>query len=422
MTSELQREIEKYLSKKNPYFSKFSTELQSYLEITYPGLPTIRARWYMLQNNLSEFPKCEFNTCNEFCTWNEREKRFNYGCCSDHNKRITSLKNFGTEHPNQSKKQQAKVKKSMQEKYGVDYVTQTNKHKESVKKTVKKKYGVDTILKSKEIRKKIKQTNLERYGVEEILSNEQIREKIRLTMIDRYGVEHSLSSPQIRAKVNKTNLEKYGSIFPMRNEDLLEKRQQGIIEKYDAYSPIAKKEDPEKYFHLDKAMEAENNGETYYFIFDNEKEERPKQIEWTINRKIERKLRSYVFQPISHFARDEFIFENSLYTNDSEIRQNYGVYYEGELVAIFSGYEKVEYYEITRFVVKIGVEFKTNIITNFIKYINKTKPIIISFDRRFTPFNQPFLKDAGFEFVGGTEPRRHSEKIWDCGKLVYKKG
>lgn len=247
MSPELDREIEKYLSKKNPYFNNFSKELQQYLEITYPNLPTIRSRWYMIQQNIKEIPTCQYKDCKQQCLWNEREKKFNSGCCIDHTKRITSLKNYGTEHPNQSKKQQEKVKKSMQNKYGVDYITQTAIHKDNVKSTVKRKYGVDTILKAKEIRKKIKATNLDRYGSEEILLNATIREKIRLTMLKKYGVEHSLASVKIRNKVNKTNLEKYGSIFPMRNNELQQKRLETMMDTYGAYSHLSDLENLKKF-------------------------------------------------------------------------------------------------------------------------------------------------------------------------------
>lgn len=242
MTKEILGEIEKYLSRKNVYFSNFSIELQAFLELNFPQAPTIRARWYMLKNNMSDLPLCSFPKCKNKVKWNERNKCFDEGCCTDHNKRITSFKNFGTEHPNQSKKQKLKVKKSMQEKYGVDYITQTNKHKDSVKETVREKYGVDNILQVQEIREKIKQTNLERYGYEECIASPEIREKSKQTNLKKFGVEESLASPTVREKVNKTNLERYGSIFPMRNEELLERRRRTIIEKYDAYSPFADEE------------------------------------------------------------------------------------------------------------------------------------------------------------------------------------
>lgn len=239
MNQSIQKEIEKYFFKKNVYFHKFSDELIHYLFEKYPCVSTLKAKWYMLKNNLQHIPICAYTDCDMAVKWNEKNNKFDHGCCIDHNKRITSLKNHGTEHPNQSKKQQRKVKKSIQEKYGVDYITQTTKHRDSVKNTVKEKYGVDNVLQSAVIRHKIKKTNIERYGVENPTSNSEIREKVKQTNMKRYGVSESLASPKVRSKGNKTNIERYGSAFPMRNEVLLSRRRQTIIEKYDAYSPFA---------------------------------------------------------------------------------------------------------------------------------------------------------------------------------------
>ncbi len=421
MMDKIQGEIEKYLSKKNIYFHNFSDELQTHLKSLYPDLPTIKSQWYMLKNGVSEIPKCELPNCNNSAKWNERNNQFDAGCCSDHNKRITSLKNFGTEHPNQSKKQQRKVKKSIREKYGVDYITQTALHKDSVRESVVEKYGVESVLQSPEVREKIKQTNLERYGVENPTENPEIRAKVQQTNLKRYGVKESLSSPEIRAKGNKTNLEKYGSIYPMRNEELLEKRRQYIIETYDAYSPNPQREaDTEKYFHLNLRIEAENRGETYYYFFDDELETKQEQVAWVKNPKAERVVDVDAIDCIDNSARDVFIHKNSLYSQDSVVRQNFGLFAGNELVCIFSGYEKDEYFEITRFVTKIGIGFSQNIFVLILNHLKRNKPTIISFDRRFTPLNQPTLHDAGFEFIGGTEPKQNDVGFWDCGKLVYK--
>lgn len=242
MNDFIRREVEKYLSKKNVYFHKFSKELCDYLNDKFQNLPSIKSRWYMLKHNLTEIPVCQLPRCCSYAKWNERTNQFDAGCCTDHIKRITSINNFGTEHPNQSKKQQQKVKNSIREKYGVDFITQTDKHKQSVQKTVLSVYGVDSVLRSPEVREKIKKTNIDRYGCEYPSENKEIRNKIQSTNLIRYGVKESLSSVDIREKGNKTNLEKYGTIFPMRNIDVLDRRKKFIIEKYDSYSPFTDKE------------------------------------------------------------------------------------------------------------------------------------------------------------------------------------
>lgn len=423
MTQSLQREIDNYLSKKNPYYSNFSEELKKHLNTLYPELP-IRGQWYLLKNNINELPQCEYPNCENPVKWNERKNQLDRGCCKTHNQKITFIDKFGTEHPNQNKQHFNKIQQKIKDQTGYSF-GENPEIVEKRRKTNIKKYGVEEIGKAQSIRDKIKQTNLERYGVAETMSVPEIRAKAKKTMIDRYGVETSLSNPEIRAKGNKTNLKKYGSIFPMKNEELLEKRRNTIIEKYDAYSPIAKKEDEEKYYQLDKVMLSENNNERYFYFFDDEIKTKQQQIEWLRNENVIKNVYAITFETIDYQIRNKFINENSLYSNDSDIRQNFGIFSGDELVGVISGYEKSEFYEITRFVTKMGYDFDVNIIEEFIKYINITKQIIISFDRRFTSINQPKLEEIGFEFVGGTEPKLHKTEgfkdAWDCGKLVFKK-
>ena len=413
-------EIEKYLSKKTVYFKKFSIELQRYLELSYPRLPTTKARWYMLKHKLTEIPRCRYPTCDDKCDWNESRGIFSAGCCVDHKKRITSLRNYGTEHPNQSKKQQKKVKNSMNVKYGVDYITQTKSHRDSVKDTVKARYGVDSILQATEIREKISKTNIKRYGVKYPMSNSLIKAKSKETNLKRLGVEETLSSPKIRAKINKTNMERYGTIFPMRNREMLERRQRHIIDKYDSYSPLIRRENKQQNYLLDKTIAAENQGTTYFSFFDDEIENKQPQIQWITTPIITHVITDVIFRVINYNSRDDFIMNNSLYNKDSEMRQSYGVYSNEELVGIFSGCDRGTHYEITRYVTRIGYGFSFNLMGSFISHINKSSSIVIMMDRRFTPLHQPMLYDVGFEFVGGTEPKQ-LKYGWDCGKLVYKK-
>lgn len=247
MTPILQQEINKYLKNKTVYYNNFSSELVEYLNSCYPTLPTIKSQWYMLKMGITQLPQCQYNDCKNQARWNERKQLFDKGCCKTHSQKITFINNFGVEHPNQNKKQQDKVKKSIQKKYGVDYITQTPQHKHSVKSTNREKYGVDSVLKLKEIRKKIQSTNLEKYGVKEVLANKEIRKKAQDTIKYRYGVDSILSSSTVRSKVNKTNLERYGSIFPMRNNELQQKRLNTVLEIYGGYSHLSDPENLKKF-------------------------------------------------------------------------------------------------------------------------------------------------------------------------------
>lgn len=242
MNETVKNEINYYLSRKNIYYNNFSAEFVSYLDEQFPTLTSIKAKWYMVKNHLTTVPLCKYKGCKEPATWNDSKCIFLDGCCPDHNKRLTSLKNYGTEWPNQNKKQVEKLKKSVLDKYGVKSTLLIPESKEKTKETNLTRYGTEEAGASEIVRARSKKTNLERYGTEEVFASKEIREKSKRTMLKKFGVENSLASPEVRAKGYKTNADKYGSIYPMRNEELLERRRQTIIEKYDAYGVLG---DPE---------------------------------------------------------------------------------------------------------------------------------------------------------------------------------
>jgi len=587
----IKNEIEKCLSRKNVYFGNFSSELKEFLNREYYYLFSIRAQWHMLSNNLVELPLCAYPSCTNVVKWNEGKKRFDDGCCLDHNKKITFLKNFGVDHPNKSKKHQRKVIKSMREKFGVDYITQTEYHKEKVKKTNLEKYNAESVLKVPEIREKIKSTNVIKFGYSECLSSPKIREKASKTNFKKFGFECSLSSPKIREKASKTNIERYGSIFPMRNEELLEKRRLTIVEKYDvngilAFEEISQKvrkkhfkrfyesklmnndfvlplfsldeyrgtkavkdylwlckkcnnefvdnvdnghmprcsfcfpkdsrvsnaetelfesisyenkiqtnrglidgyeidiyfpdkkigvefngmywhseqKGIDKFYHLDKTINAENFGIFLIHIFE---------VEWRLRRKqivsfIEKQLgigyhildtECLIIKEISEFLANAFIEENSFYLFGSYSEKRLGAFYGDELVAIMTFKIFKNKIVIMKFFEKNNVLFN-NVFEKLLNYFNFSKPIFYYPDRRFNRIDNVTLLSAGFTFEGGTEPdllynkkniflpthciseknivkyvNNYDKKIsirenlilngyfsiWDCGKLVFKK-
>lgn len=242
MTETLQREIDKYLSKKLVLYAKFSDELKTFLSEKYKeySLP-LKLQWQLFSTN-STHPICEYKDCQELVSIDKKYTKFSRGCCKDHSQKITFIENYGEEHPLKNKKQQAKLKNSVKEKYGVDSIAKLDSTKEKIKKTTKEKYDVDSIAQLKSTKDKIKNTMLERYGVEHAQQSEDIRLKTKQTNLLRFGVEEPLSDPTIRAKGNETNLERYGSIFPMKNKEVAAKKLKTIIDRYDGYSAFS---DPE---------------------------------------------------------------------------------------------------------------------------------------------------------------------------------
>lgn len=151
-------------------------------------------RLYWFYYKLDDFPKCK--KCGkptkfvniktgyrEFCS----TKCMNsYGDIQER-KKLTSIKNWGTDNPMKSKKVKDKLKKSTKEKYGVENVFELEETKQKIKQTNLNKYGAEYYLSTKECRDKIKRTCLERYGVECISQREDYKKQIKKTFFEKYG-------------------------------------------------------------------------------------------------------------------------------------------------------------------------------------------------------------------------------------------
>lgn len=166
-------------------------------------------RLYWFYYKLDDFPKCK--KCGkptkfvniktgyrEFCS----TKCMNSYGDIQKRKKLTSIKNWGTDNPMKSKKVKDKLKKS-----------------------TKEKYGVENVFELEETKRKIKQTNLNKYGVEYYLSTKECRDKIKRTCLERYGVTHNTQILEVREKMSqkyKISLEKINpNIIGFDGDDLV---------------------------------------------------------------------------------------------------------------------------------------------------------------------------------------------------------
>lgn len=203
----------------------------------------------LMQQNISEIPKCEYADCTnkKSISW---DGKITKGCCKDHNTKIFKIEKYGVEHHMQLDKykkfgtdnifsDKTYISSKVQEKYGVDNVFKSETVKTKIKKTNIKKYGCenpsqspDIIEKKNEVWKnkygghpfqnnlikvKIKNTNLEKFGVANPNQSSLVRDKIKSTNLERYGTEYPLQNDEIKEKIYTTNLVKYGVKFPMQN-------------------------------------------------------------------------------------------------------------------------------------------------------------------------------------------------------------
>ena len=91
-----------------------------------------------------------------------------------------------------------KRKETCLEKYGVDHHMKSEVGKEAVKAAMQEKYGVDYPLQSEEVKEKMRQTCQERYGVDNIMDVPEVKSKVAQTMMDRYGVERYNQLPEMK--------------------------------------------------------------------------------------------------------------------------------------------------------------------------------------------------------------------------------
>lgn len=154
-----------------------------------------------------------------------------------------------------------KIKQTNLKKYGTNYYIETQEFKERSVITNYAKYGTDNPAKSSVIKEKIKQTNILRYNVENPLQNEDIKEKVKKTNLEKYGVHNYAITEECKEKVRKTNFEKYGVNYVMQSPNFQEKSKRTNLEKYGV----------EKYVYKDiKNFNLYNNKEFFIknFILD----------------------------------------------------------------------------------------------------------------------------------------------------------
>lgn len=156
------------------------------------------------------------------------------------------MKNYGVEHPAQSKEIMARMKDTTLERFGVDNASKSMEVQEKRKKTNLKKFGVEQVMSSKEVRAKAQEKIREKYKVDNVFQSEEIKGKIRETNLKNLGVEHPMQSKEIQNKMKKTNLENLGVEFPLQSKEIQENTKKTNLEKYNVEWAIQSEEVKEK--------------------------------------------------------------------------------------------------------------------------------------------------------------------------------
>lgn len=119
-------------------------------------------------------------------------------------RKVTCLKNNGTEFPMQGEEVRQKAAETFNQNYENGHPLRDPKVREKVRETNNIRYGVDNPMQNKEIVEKLKNNMIEKYGESNVMRIPQFREKIEKTCEERYGGPCSFYSEEIREKARQT--------------------------------------------------------------------------------------------------------------------------------------------------------------------------------------------------------------------------
>ena len=391
-------------------------------------------------------------------------------------KEETNLKKYGVKNPGINKKVQEKMKATCLKKYGAEYYFSTEESQEKIRRTNREKYGVDYALSNQEVIDKRKETLMKKYGVEnskqipglierqykefekdlkednsifhlldcELLDNYQGQykddkaipyhfrcKKCGKTFVDYFykGTRRNITCKSCYPTVNSSNWE--NELFIWLDSIIeVEKNNRSVLKgkELDIYIPSKKiaiecdgvyyhseKFQDDKYYHLKKTIECENQGIRLLHIFEDE---------WIYKKEI---IKSIIKSSLGLYDQkigareckihegkcDQFFEENHLQGKGAG-KYCYYLTYNNEIVAALligkPRFNKNYDYEITRFVCKLNTRV-VGAFNKLFKYFRKDHPgsVVTYSDRRLftgnvyrkSGFNELEPSDIGYSYSSG---------------------
>lgn len=168
-----------------------------------------------------------FNTC-PVCGKKIPYKIYTYCCskeCTQKQREQTSLKKYGTIHPQASAAVQAKIRETCRKHFGVDYPGQNKAIRKKQVETFLSNYGKSENPEGHAIRQaKTMETCKEKYGVEFVTQSEDFKSAAKQTLLNKYGVDNVAKADVVKAQMKATSLARYGVDNPMKNEIIKERQ------------------------------------------------------------------------------------------------------------------------------------------------------------------------------------------------------
>lgn len=323
-----------------------------------------------------------------------------------------------------------------------------------IAETCIEKYGDTTSVNSEYCRNKSKQTCIQKYGVPHYSMSDDYKEKYRTAMIDKYGVTSPLKSDAVKQKLEQTCMKKYGVPFNCMTPQCrssyrtVSKINQSFMDMLDAndieYSiefSISRKSFDFKVgnilveinptithnsemsifpdsspttnsYHLEKSQLASSNGYRCIHVWDWD--------DWNaiislVKPKESVYARKCVVAKVDKQTADKFTAEHHISGKCNGQKENYGLYYDGELIQVMTfgtpRYNKKYDWELLRLCSKSNVKVIGGASRLFAAYLKEhTDESVISYCD-LSKFTGEVYEKIGMTLEYTTPPA----KVWSKG-------
>lgn len=343
----------------------------------------------------------------------------------------TNLKIYGVSNPMKSKDVNKKAQNTCFKKYGEKFPGQVEEFKEKIKKTNLEKYGVEYVLQNQDIKNKIIETKIKKYGIINNFKNPIIKEKIKETCMKKYNVPYACMIEKCR-KANGNSISKINKSFSKILENnniknMLEKKINNysydieiinnniLLEINPTYTHNVTygsefrghtKKPLDKDYHLNKTINAQENGYRCIHIFDWEDKEKIINILKDKERIFARKCKINL---VDIQEANEFLNKYHLQNTCKGQEIILGLYYNNELVELMSfgkpRYNNKYEWELLRLCSKSNIIGGTKkLFNNFIKKYNPHS--IISYCDN-SKFSGDIYNKLGFKLLDYGKPSKH---------------
>jgi hypothetical protein len=136
----------------------------------------------------------------------------------ENKKSITSMENWGTDHPMRSDEVKDKLRNVFLEKYGVDNPSKDPGVIEKIRQSSLEKYGVDNPSKDPGVIEDIRKKALSMWA--DPIKKKEMLDKRKKTNLEKFGVEWNSQRPEHQILSKAASNERYGCDYPMQNDDI----------------------------------------------------------------------------------------------------------------------------------------------------------------------------------------------------------